>query len=92
MHVLNHACTCNKVNDKTAKVGASVFGQTFKLALSNWETWVIYTSESVMWKLSSGNEVKVCPLVVVVSLLLLVVVVVALPRGGVPISIQNISC
>lgn len=52
-------------------MGASVFGQTVKLGLSNWETWVIYTSESVTWKLSSGNEVKVC---LPYSLLLLVVV------------------
>eukprot|EP00903_Cladosiphon_okamuranus_P005442 g5427.t1 len=47
-----------QVNDNKAKVGSSVFGQTVKLALSNWETWMIYTSESVTWKLSSGNEVK----------------------------------
>lgn len=65
-HPHRHLRVRPKVNDKKAKVGASVFGQTVKLALSNWETWMIYTSESVTWKLSSGNEVKVCPRSVVV--------------------------
>ncbi|CAN0536383.1 unnamed protein product, partial [Ectocarpus sp. 8 AP-2014] len=32
-----------------AEVGASLFATTFKLALSNWETWVVFTSESVTW-------------------------------------------
>lgn len=34
-------------------------GTTFKLALSNWETWLIFTSESVTWKLVSPQEVEV---------------------------------
>lgn len=70
------------MNDKTAKVGASVFGQTMKLALSNWETWMVYTSESVTWKLSSGNEVKVRPLVGGAS--------VFVAAKGVPTSTHNV--
>lgn len=34
-------------------------GTTFKLALSNWETWLVFTSESVTWKLVSEHEVEV---------------------------------
>lgn len=34
-------------------------GTTFKLALSNWETWLVFTSESVTWKLVSEHEVQV---------------------------------
>lgn len=34
-------------------------GTTFKLALSNWETWLVFTSESVTWKLVSKHEVEV---------------------------------
>lgn len=34
-------------------------GTTFKLALSNWETWLVFTSESVTWKLVSEHKVQV---------------------------------
>lgn len=49
-----------KVDGDTAKVRSSMHGTTFKLALSNWETWMVFTSESVTWELSSANEVQVC--------------------------------
>lgn len=49
-----------KVDGETAKVGSFMHGNTFKLALSNWETWMVFTSESVTWELSSKGEVKVC--------------------------------
>lgn len=48
-----------KVNGEEAEVGDSAFGQTVKLSLSNWETWLVFTSESVTWKLSSKQEIEV---------------------------------
>ncbi|CAM9323676.1 unnamed protein product [Ectocarpus sp. 4 AP-2014] len=47
-----------EINGKEAEVGASLFATTFKLALSNWETWVVFTSESVTWKVTSLQEVE----------------------------------
>lgn len=48
-----------QVDGEAAKVGSSMHGTTFKLALSNWETWLVFTSESVTWKLVSEHEVQV---------------------------------
>lgn len=47
-----------EVDGEAAKVGSSMHGTTFKLALSNWETWLVFTSESVTWKLVSEHEVQ----------------------------------
>lgn len=52
-------CNPSKINGKKAVSGTSLFATTFKLALSNWETWVVFTSESVTWKVSSLQEVEV---------------------------------
>lgn len=49
----------SQVDGKEAKVGSSMHGTTFKLTLSNWETWMVFTSESVTWKLTSKDEVQV---------------------------------
>ncbi|KAG5183806.1 glycosyl hydrolase family 81-domain-containing protein, partial [Tribonema minus] len=38
------------LDGKPLKEGATVRGKTFKLGLSNWETWMVYTSESVSFK------------------------------------------
>lgn len=49
-----------QVNGEKLKVGASWHSDTFKLALSNWETWLVFTSGSVTWTLLSKSEVEVC--------------------------------
>lgn len=57
-------CMCvsvfqQKVDGKKAKIGSSWRGTTFKVALSNWETWMVFTSDSVTWTLKSAHELEV---------------------------------
>ena len=47
------------MDGEKAKPGSSVHGTTFKLSLSNWETWMIFTSDSVSLKMTSRRQVQV---------------------------------
>ncbi|CAM9532890.1 unnamed protein product, partial [Ascophyllum nodosum] len=48
-----------EMDGEKAKPGSSVHGTTFKLSLSNWETWMIFTSDSVSLKMTSRRQVQI---------------------------------
>ncbi|CAM9622253.1 unnamed protein product, partial [Discosporangium mesarthrocarpum] len=45
-----------QINGESPNYKASYHGTTFKVMLSNWETWMIYTSGSVTWMLGSSGK------------------------------------
>ncbi|KAG5183805.1 glycosyl hydrolase family 81-domain-containing protein [Tribonema minus] len=50
------------LDGKPLKEGATVRGKTFKLGLSNWETWMVYTSESVSFKVEARSFTALMPM------------------------------